>query len=252
MPILALTALAMFSLSGALLVLPETAQASSSPLPPAIMADGTAWQTFVTNGLSAIASHDGSSTASISAVGRIYSGSLVFKAGPNAGRTSFANQTLAGLTTDSSGADVTTFTMLNNTSGLIERYSNCQANAGSIGPSTTGICQVTQYDLGSYSSSAVTSIDTVSRTYSQTTDATSGGSATPGDLSCTSVAYAPGTEASIYGPLITYGGTFYCNAPENLSIIDGLYNDSSDGYIGTGYSTGASGNGAYSVTASGL
>jgi hypothetical protein len=250
-PILALTALTTFLLCGALWAFPETAQASS-PLPPAVTADGTAWQTFVTNGLSAIASHDGSSTASISDVGPIYSGSLVFKTGPNAG-SSFPNQTLAGLTTDSSGADMTTFTMLNNTSGLIERYSNCQADAGSTGPSTTGTCQVTQYDLGSYSSSSITSVDTVSRAYSQTAEATSGGSAAPaGDPTCTSAAYAPGTEGSIYGPLITYGGTLYCNAPENLSVIDGLYNDSSDGYIGTGYSTGASGNGVYSVTASGL
>lgn len=70
---------------------------------------------------------------------------------------------------------------------------------------------------------------------------------------CTYQAYAPSTIGSIYGPLIDYGGGISCTYPYNLSEIVGLYNyDATAGnYIGTGYSTGASGNPSVGISATG-
>lgn len=233
-------------------IAPIAGAASAPTLPSAIVSDGQAWQTFVTSSLAAIANHDGATATTISQVTPAVGGSLTFDRGPWAG-TTVSTSTLAAVTSDSSGADTTIFRLLNGSSGLVERYFDCQTSPGSAGPVVHGTCQVTAYDLGSSASSTPTSVQTTSRSYSATAAAdVNAADLSPDTLSCGQRAFAPSTEGSIYGPLITYTGTMLCNQTETLAIIDGLYNwTATYGYIAATYTTGASGHTSH-ITASGL
>lgn len=234
--------------------LASSASANVGPLPVAVNADGSAWQAFVTNGLRIIANLDGSSNINLSDASPIQNGSFDFKRGPHAG-TTVSIASLNGVSTDATGSGATYFTLLNQSEGLVQRLSDCHPSAGPAGTNTNGLCRATNLDLASYSDTSATTVQVTSVAFTSPNPANAPGvtsqSASNVDLAndCPSSDYFPDTIAptvvsSIYGPLIQYGGYLDCFfQPENLTIIDGLYNyQAGFGYIFTTYWNAAGAN----------
>lgn len=211
---------------------------AASSLPAAVSADGTTWQTFVDDGLNALAKLDGSSSISLSDVQPVDTGSFTFSKGTYAG-TTVTTASLAGTTTDSAGSGTTVFTLLNNTDGLVERLTNCQSNEVVTGSSTNASCVVTDFNLATYSDTSPASSSVTTAHFEATSVPVTGGGVSP-DVTCAGYdpyAFFPENVGSDFGPLIEYGGFLDCNAEQSsLGLIDGLYNESDVGWIGTGYS----------------
>lgn len=219
-----------------------------APLPPSVSADGAQWQSFVEAGLQALATTDAASSIALSSPTSVTSETIPFTRGPLAG-TTMTGYHLSGTVSDTSGTGATTFTLLGS-EGIVNRLTACTPTTGTQG---TGTCLLTVEVLSNpaSASSATTTQSSEPFAYANVTpssgtvsfDGIEGNVSPDGGYPCTVGAYQPWTIGSIYGPLIGYGGAVGCIGFYNLSEIVGLYNlDPSIGqYIGTGYSTGASG-----------